>query len=639
MSGTHADIDITQAIAARPEPTGRVSPRLVVGRLRIVLRFVGIVVICSAGIELLAELLSRAGSQTGLLLWLAQRPGMVLLNLAIVMSGVALMAFLANSLDGGCQLAGILFLAPAVAHHLKRRWLGQPLVPSDIALLDEVLTTIPRMCTPATAVAAGLVGIGVLVVLGAALRKVVAMRFSRSSRTIAALAMIVTPAIIMLRPPASMYVAPPPGSVAGTAVPIGRYYEENGFAASFLAMLSRSRPTMPEGYSDAAVEAALRGFLAGPPNPAAGALQPDVVLILSESFWDATRLPGVRYSQDPIPRFHALHKEHPHPDFLVPVFGGLTANTEFEVLTGMSMRFVPEGEVPYVKYIRTPFPSIPWVFKAQGYSTVALHTNTPLFWERNRTLPLLGFDTFHGSEVFSVRDAVGPYISDRAMATRINYELQTAEKPLFLFAISMENHGPFYRKGFPSLDVKVTSPMSPADTELAETFCQGIKDADQSLGMVIDFVAQRKKPTIVIFFGDHLPVLGADYGVFRRTDFVSGDTSGQDQLRLHSTPALVWANFPAKFAEGDGAMSPPMVWPEVLRVAGISHPFYTGLLERVGSRQLGISRAVSLDGQGKLMSQPAEADPALHDYELIEYDLLFGRRHGLTKLFPEVPAP
>lgn len=639
MSNTRTDRLKTAPTSVPDDPDDPDGPvRRRVGQWRMGLRFIGMLVICSAGIELLAELLNRAGTETGLMTWIAHRPGMVLLNLAIVLSGVALVSFLANSLDGGCQIAGILFLAPAVAHYLKRRWLGQPLVPSDVGLLREVAELIPRMCSPGLAIAGALVGIGVLVVLGAGLRAITAMRFSRSSRTIAALAMILTPAIVLLQPPASMYVTPPPGSVAGTAVPIGRYYEENGFAASFFTMFHRSGPTQPEGYSDAAVQTALREFSRRAANPAVhAAVQPDVVLILSESFWDATRLPGVRYSEDPIPRFHALQKQRPHPDFLSPVFGGLTANAEFEVLTGMSMSFVPEGEVPYAKYIRDTFPSIAWVFKSQGYSTVALHANTPLFWERNRVLPLLGFDQFHGSEVFSPSDLVGPYFSDRALTLRIRQELTAAERPLFLFAISMENHGPFYHKGFKSLDVKVTSPMSPADKELVETLCQGLKDADQSLGMLVDFLAERKKPTILIFFGDHLPVLGADYGVFRRTGFVAGDTSAQDRLRLHTTPVLVWANFPCKFNETAGAMSPQMIWPGVLSAAGIGHPFYTGLLPRVASRQLGVSRMVSLDANGQLMSPSGQVDPVLHDYELIEYDLLFGRRHGFAELFPEVP--
>lgn len=129
-------------------------------------------------------------------------------------------------------------------------------------------------------------------------------------------------------------------------------YAHNGFTMAFILNVPMATVFAPEGYSPEAIAAI------EPPAqliPAAfDSSKPDVIMVMSRSFWDPTRLPGVAFSADPIPTVRAEQSGH----VFSPEFGGMTANVEFEALTGFSKAFLPSGSIPYQQYIRRPLPSL-----------------------------------------------------------------------------------------------------------------------------------------------------------------------------------------------------------------------------------------------------------------------------------------
>jgi phosphoglycerol transferase MdoB-like AlkP superfamily enzyme len=129
--------------------------------------------------------------------------------------------------------------------------------------------------------------------------------------------------------------------------------------------------------------------------------QPNVVLILSESFWDVPQMKNVRFDPDPIPNFRSISSTFGGGRLISPTFGGKTALVEFEILTGNSMALLPKGSVPYQQYLKNPIPSVVWEFKKNGYETVAVHTYEKTFFNRANAYPLLGFDAFIGKEDLS----------------------------------------------------------------------------------------------------------------------------------------------------------------------------------------------------------------------------------------------
>ena len=131
----------------------------------------------------------------------------------------------------------------------------------------------------------------------------------------------------------------------------------------------------PAGYSADAISAL--------PTPQAGiflpAEKPDIIMVMSESFWDVTSLPNTRITPDPIPFMRANRSG----SVFSPEFGGMTANVEFEALTGFSNAFLPAGSIPYQQYIRRPLPSLATFLRSEGYETKAIHPFAGWFWNRS----------------------------------------------------------------------------------------------------------------------------------------------------------------------------------------------------------------------------------------------------------------
>ena len=114
-----------------------------------------------------------------------------------------------------------------------------------------------------------------------------------------------------------------------------------------------------------------------------------------ESFFDVKDIKGVTFSEDPIPNFTALKQICPSGYLTVPFIGSGTANTEFEMLTGMNIDYFSPGEYPYIMALRNNVcESIPYLLKKRGYTSHTMHNNTGTFYSRNEVYPNLGFDTF-----------------------------------------------------------------------------------------------------------------------------------------------------------------------------------------------------------------------------------------------------
>jgi hypothetical protein len=242
---------------------------------------------------------------------------------------------------------------------------------------------------------------------------------------------------------------------------------------------------------------------------------PDIVVVQSESLFDPARLRNVlsgRY----LDRYHALADRSATAGELgVPTFGGGTIRTEFEVLTGAPLASLGGIQYPWLELDRDAYPGLTRVLEAHGYRSVAIHPNAAAFWNRARAFPALGFGRFIDAESFPKDRIVGLFTSDAALTDRVLDELADDGPPQFVFAISMENHGPFDWR--PGLDAQrlAALPM-PERLDAGGRLWLGnylylLDDADRELGRLADALAQRKRRTLLLFYGDHLPDLGPVY--------------------------------------------------------------------------------------------------------------------------------
>jgi phosphoglycerol transferase MdoB-like AlkP superfamily enzyme len=242
--------------------------------------------------------------------------------------------------------------------------------------------------------------------------------------------------------------------------------------------------------------------------------RPDIVVVQSESFFDPARLRGLEPAQV-LPEFRRVAAVSRHGDLWVPTYGGGTIRTEFEVLTGIAMRYFPDVQYPYFRLTATAVPSLASVLAGHGYSTIAVHPHERDFWNRAAALDHLGFAEFDGEETFGDATRVGWYIGDDALVDHVLRRLDASSRPAFVFAISMENHGPY--DGFPNADPQdvAAQPVPPGATGEAADRLRGylyhLARADRALGRLVDALKQRPRRTLLLFYGDHLPALPRIY--------------------------------------------------------------------------------------------------------------------------------
>ena len=250
--------------------------------------------------------------------------------------------------------------------------------------------------------------------------------------------------------------------------------------------------------------------------------RPDIVVVQSESFFDPAILRGYA-GTDLTPNLHRLAAQGASGPLRVPTFGGGTIRTEFEVLTGLSLRYFDELKFPYLQMRAKVVPGLVRSLRAHGYETLAIHGNDPGFWNRSQAFRALGFDRFVAQSAFPA-DAPydGKYMADRAMTDQILDELKDSGPPQFVFAISLEAHGPYDVEPADPAE-RDAIPVPPGVTGKArrelQNYLYHIRHADQELGRLAEALAARERPTLLLFYGDHLPGLTDS---FRALGFVDG---------------------------------------------------------------------------------------------------------------------
>ncbi|MBN8726923.1 MAG: LTA synthase family protein [Xanthomonadales bacterium] len=241
---------------------------------------------------------------------------------------------------------------------------------------------------------------------------------------------------------------------------------------------------------------------------------PDIVVVQSESLFDPARVNGVPEGRF-LRQLDRLRKIATSGDMQVPTFVGGTIRTEFEVLTGAPLASLGGLQYPWLELARSDYPNLARLLGERGYTRTAIHPNAAAFWNRARTYPALGFEHFIDSSEFDQNRIVGLFLSDEAMTDRILEELVDEGPPQFLFAISMENHGPFDWR--PNLDPErlAALPM-PEKLDAGGRLWFGnylylLHDADHELGRLAGALRQRKRRSLLLFYGDHLPGLAPVY--------------------------------------------------------------------------------------------------------------------------------
>lgn len=310
------------------------------------------------------------------------------------------------------------------------------------------------------------------------------------------------------------------------------------------------------------------------PDPAYGGQQPDIVVIQSESFFDPRILGDVGNTDRLLPNLHRALAQGIGGTMQPPTFGGGTLRTEFEVLTGIPMDAYPRVEFPYLQITRKTIPSIIHVANDAGYDTIAIHANSGAFWNRDQAFRAIGFDRFITERDFPAdaqRD--GHYIDDAAMTDEIIKQLDEARKPAFIFAISIEAHGPYLDDpvNHPARRDAIPAPPGLHGNALLEyrNYMYHIEDADTQMGRLWNWLAARKRPYILVFYGDHLPALTHAY---KQAGFDNGK-SGPEQF-------VPWFIVGSDLQPRNMHVYSWMIGSELLQAAGVPMTPYYRLIDK-----------------------------------------------------------
>ncbi|WP_235911783.1 LTA synthase family protein [Mesorhizobium xinjiangense] len=560
---------------------------------------------------------------------------------------MAVLLLLGDALCGRA-LMGFLILAPltlglAWIGAEKVRYLGDPLYPSDFLYARQIVDLLPLLIRerPLAAVLAALgVVVSVIILLRIWLvrrRLFAPLRLRDRAWRVA----VAVPAILLFASMTDYHSL----SWARERLYIWpimwdqqENYDHNGFALAFALNVPMANVSAPPGYSAPAMARITDGIgPTGTANPlAAGRQRPDVILIMSESFWDPTRLPGISIEPDPIPTIRGMQSGH----IFSPEFGGMTANVEFEALTGFSNAFLPYGSIPYQQYVRGEMPSLATFFKRQGYVTRAFHPFKAFFWNRGNVYESFGFDRFYSYEKLPSLKKRGKLASDAALIDEMIRHADTTSAPFFYFAVTLQSHGPYEPDRYPDSSLRIRGAPDAKTRGTIATFAQNMADADASFARLIEWAEARKRPTVIGFFGDHLPPLGKNYA---RTGMFKGPVAerigpASKLLPARETPLVLWSNTGGSDTKL-GTISPAFVPLYLLSKAGLEHPYYTQFLGRIHERFDVIDRHLLIEAGGdshQAWLRNGTLDPLLDEYRLLQYDTMFGRRHALPKMFPDM---
>jgi phosphoglycerol transferase MdoB-like AlkP superfamily enzyme len=361
-------------------------------------------------------------------------------------------------------------------------------------------------------------------------------------------------------------------------------------------------------------------------TPTASHALPNIVVVQSESFFDPTIVRGYEHS-DFAPNLRQLAAHGTSGKLHVPTFGGGTIRTEFEVLTGLSLRYLDNLQFPYLQMSHKALPSLMRTLSAHGYTTAALHGNDPAFWNRIAAFHALGFDRFVSQSSFPANAAMdGKYMADSAMTDEILDQLKDSGPPQFIFAISIEAHGPYDVEPSHVAErdaIPVPDGISGRDKQELQTYLYHLQHADAELGRLVKLLAQRQRPSLVLFYGDHLPALSNSYQT-------AGFVDGGDML----SQAGIWL-LVDPHSQGQPIREDTAAWllpGKLLAQAGIHDDPYFALTALVGPQLAALTEAPGAP-------PPAEgSDLQILDRAMASVDQL--RISGkLDKLLPKPTPP
>ena len=370
-------------------------------------------------------------------------------------------------------------------------------------------------------------------------------------------------------------------------------YEDYGLPYCFMASVFNTGINEPNGYDENTIKE-IGGGREITKNETGRSKDelPNIVFIQLESYFDVAESEFFTTSQDASPNLRKMYQNYSSGYFKVPSVGAGTANTEFEVLTGMNLRYFGPGEYPYKTVLKDrPCESAATALSALGYGTHALHNNGGNFYSRSRVFNNIGFDSYTSKEFMNILQLTeNGWAKDDILIEHILEAMDTTRQQDFIFGISVQGHGDYpEEKIIENPKITVEGIEDEAVKNKWEYYVNQVYEMDQFAGNLVKALEERGEPAVVVFYGDHLPTMGLE-------------AKDLKSRYLYNTNYVIWDNIG-------------------LEKSDKNIPSYQIMAEVLNRRDI---------HSGTIFNYHQERQQTknyLADLEILQYDILYGKQY------------
>ena len=359
----------------------------------------------------------------------------------------------------------------------------------------------------------------------------------------------------------------------------------------------------------------------------------NVHIVLLESFWDPALLKEAGYNQDPLaPAFRRLWKQAGYSHAMSPVFGGYTANAEFEILCGFP---VVEDNVKFERQLLNDVPCLPRLLTEYGYHTLASHPNVPVFWNRVNAYRRIGFQTYWSKLDFQLDDMNRNFLSDASLYRQVLEKISgfiDNKQPLLNYIVTYFGHW-----NYPLNDARPNRITATSTVKEVSTYANTMYYKSLELMTFLEQLQARDPNSIIVLFGDHLPFMGENFSGYVDSGVLTSKRSdfSIDMFKVYvSTPMVIIDGLRGPEKTGNLAMYEiPALLLKLLHLNGPSIMDYTHALEGMRIRPLpGLHVDLLADGSIEVCKEPPFSPTCqvstswLQDVQIVNDDLFIGQQ-------------
>ena len=416
--------------------------------------------------------------------------------------------------------------------------------------------------------------------------------------------------------------------------------KRNGLMLTFMYDFNFIKVDKPKGYSEKKAQKILEDYeyndnyikcndngktvtsLDRESNDYAAKGTPDVIVIMNESFSDLSVLGDFETNEDYMPFIHELMAGYDDTvsGYLdVSIIGGNTPNSEYEFLTGNTLKFLPIGSIPFQQYMFDEKESLVSQLNNLGYETTAMHPYYAKGWNRYNVYDYFGFDDVYFNDRVTGTKVRNYFSDDSLVDWIINKSEEAGDDPILTYTVTMQNHSSF-SEVYDNLPQNIKVKGLENNNSVSNYFSL-MKLSDDAVKKLINYYKTFDRDTVIVFFGDHQPNTTVSYPILRMNGIDPDNLTAEENALRYKVPYFIWANFDIE-EETDKEISANYLSELMVDKVGIEKTPYQNFLKELQKDYPVISAAGVWDYTYAPVGK-YESKDLIKKYNIIQYYKMF----------------